>query len=113
MKNKKQFGLIGKNIEYSFSRRFFLEKFNSNDKYLNFSYINYDINSIEEVDNVFKQKNLCGLNVTIPYKEKIIKCLEWAYIRSKWKTNGGDGEIDLEEVKKHVLENTTFLTITK
>ena len=76
MKNKKQFGLIGKNIEYSFSRRFFLEKFNSNDKYLNFSYINYDINSIEEVDNVFKQKNLCGLNVTIPYKEKIINCLD-------------------------------------
>ena len=76
MKNKKQFGLIGKNIEYSFSRRFFLEKFNSNDKYLNFSYINYDINSIEEVINVFEQKNLCGLNVTIPYKEKIINYLD-------------------------------------
>ena len=76
MKNKKQFGLIGKNIEYSFSRRFFLEKFNSNDMYLNFSYINYDIKSIEEIDNVFKQKNLCGLNVTIPYKEKIINCLD-------------------------------------
>jgi len=76
LKNKRQFGLIGKNIEYSFSRRFFLEKFNSNDKYLNFSYINYDINSIEEVDNVFKQKNLCGLNVTIPYKEKIINYLD-------------------------------------
>ena len=76
MKNKRQFGLIGKNIEYSFSRRFFLEKFNSNDKYLNFSYINYDINSIEEVDNVFEQKNLCGLNVTIPYKEKIINYLD-------------------------------------
>ena len=76
MKNKKQFGLIGKNIEYSFSRRFFLEKFNSNDKYLNFSYINYDIDSIEEIDSVFNQKNLCGLNVTIPYKEKIINYLD-------------------------------------
>jgi len=76
LKNKKQFGLIGKNIEYSFSRRFFLEKFNSNDKYLNFSYINYDIDSIEEIDSVFNQKNLCGLNVTIPYKEKIINYLD-------------------------------------
>jgi shikimate dehydrogenase len=76
LKNKKQFGLIGKNIEYSFSRRFFSEKFNSNDKYFNFSYVNYDIKSIEEVDNVFKQKNLYGLNVTIPYKEKIINCLD-------------------------------------
>jgi shikimate dehydrogenase len=76
LKNKKQFGLIGKNIEYSFSRSFFLEKFNSNDKYLNFSYINYDIDSIEEIDSVFNQKNLCGLNVTIPYKEKIINYLD-------------------------------------
>ena len=76
MKNKKQFGLIGKNIEYSFSRRFFLEKFNSNDKYLNFSYINYDINSIEEIDNIFNEKKLCGLNVTIPYKEEIINYLD-------------------------------------
>ena len=76
MKNKKQFGLIGKNIDYSFSRRFFLEKFNSNDKYLNFSYINYDINSIEEIDNVFNEKKLCGLNVTIPYKEEIINYLD-------------------------------------
>ena len=76
MKNKKQFGLIGKNIEYSFSRSFFLEKFNSNDKYLDYSYINYDINSIEEIDSVFNQKNLCGLNVTIPYKEKIINYLD-------------------------------------
>ena len=76
MKNKKQFGLIGKNIEYSFSRSFFLEKFNSNDKYLNYSYINYDINSIEEIDSVFNQKNLCGLNVTIPYKERIINYLD-------------------------------------
>jgi len=76
LKNNKQFGLIGKNIEYSFSRSFFLEKFNSNDKYLNFSYINYDIDSIEEIDSVFNQKNLCGLNVTIPYKEKIINYLD-------------------------------------
>ena len=76
MKNKKQFGLIGKNIDYSFSRRFFLEKFNSNDKYLNFSYINYDINSIQEIDNVFNEKKLCGLNVTIPYKEEIINYLD-------------------------------------
>ena len=76
MKNKKQFGLIGKNIDYSFSRRFFLEKFNSNDKYLNFSYINYDINSIEEIDNIFNEKKLCGLNVTIPYKEEIINYLD-------------------------------------
>ena len=34
------------------------------------------LDSIEEVDSVFNQKNLCGLNVTIPYKEKIINYLD-------------------------------------
>ena len=76
MKNKKQFGLIGKNIEYSFSRKFFSEKFSSDNKYSNYDYTNYDIKSIHDLNNVFNSKNLCGLNVTIPYKEKIISFLD-------------------------------------
>ena len=76
MRNKKQFGLIGKNIEYSFSRKFFSEKFSSDKKYSNYDYTNYDIESIHELNNVFNSKNLCGLNVTIPYKEKIISFLD-------------------------------------
>ena len=76
MKNKKQFGLIGKNIEYSFSRKFFSEKFSSNNKYSNYDYKNYDIQSIDDLNQVFNSKNLCGLNVTIPYKEKIISFLD-------------------------------------
>ena len=76
MRNNKQFGLIGKNIEYSFSRKFFSEKFSSDKKYSNYDYTNYDIESIHELNNVFNSKNLCGLNVTIPYKEKIISFLD-------------------------------------
>ena len=76
MRNKKQFGLIGKNIEYSFSRKFFSEKFSSDNKYSNYDYPNYDIKSIHDLNNVFNSKNLCGLNVTIPYKEKIISFLD-------------------------------------
>lgn len=76
MRNKKQFGLIGKNIEYSFSRKFFSEKFSSDNKYSNYDYTNYDIESIYDINNVFNSKNLCGLNVTIPYKEKIISFLD-------------------------------------
>ena len=76
MRNKKQFGLIGKNIEYSFSRKFFSEKFSSDNKYSNYNYTNYDIESIHDLNNVFNSKNLCGLNVTIPYKEKIISFLD-------------------------------------
>ena len=76
MRNKKQFGLIGKNIEYSFSRKFFSEKFSSDNKYSNYDYTNYDIESIHDLNNVFNSKNLCGLNITIPYKEKIISFLD-------------------------------------
>jgi shikimate dehydrogenase len=76
LRNKKQFGLIGKNIEYSFSRKFFSEKFSSDNKYSNYDYTNYDIESIHDLNNVFNSKNLCGLNVTIPYKEKIISFLD-------------------------------------
>jgi len=50
LKNKKkQFGLIGKNIEYSFSSKFFSEKFSSNNKYSNYDYKNYDIQSIDDL----------------------------------------------------------------
>jgi len=110
LKNKKQFGLIGKNIEYSFSRRFFLEKFNSNDKYLNFSYINYDIKSIDKVDNVFKQRNLCGLNVTIPYKEKIINYLD--EISDQAKEIGAVNTICFDNQRK-IGYNTDFFGFSK
>jgi len=76
LKNKKQFGLIGKNIEYSFSRKFFSKKFSSNDKFLNFDYKNYDIQSIEGVNRIFNHEKTSGLNVTIPYKEDIISFLD-------------------------------------
>ena len=76
MKEIKQFGLIGRNIDYSFSRNYFTDRFNSIKKLSNCEYINFDIESIEEVNFVFERKNLFGLNVTIPYKENIINYLD-------------------------------------
>jgi len=76
LKEIKQFGLIGRNIDYSFSRNYFTDKFNSSEKLLHYEYVNFDIESIEEVNNVFSQKDLFGLNVTIPYKEDIINYLD-------------------------------------
>ena len=76
MKEIKQFGLIGRNIDYSFSRNYFTDKFNSIEKLSNCEYINFDIKSIEEVNFIFDRKNLFGLNVTIPYKEDIIDYLD-------------------------------------
>jgi shikimate dehydrogenase len=72
MSTKKIFGLVGKNIAYSFSRNYFSEKFtklNLN----NCSYRNFDLDKIEDFSAIFSEKSACifGLNVTIPYKEKV------------------------------------------
>ena len=76
MKEKKQFGLIGRNIDYSFSRNYFTKKFSATETLSNYEYVNFDIESVEEVTSIFKQKNIHGLNVTIPYKESIINHLD-------------------------------------
>ena len=68
-------GLIGKNISYSFSKNYFETKFKK--LFLkNHTYSICDLNEITEVDQVFKNQNLTGLNVTIPFKEKIIPYLD-------------------------------------
>ena len=73
----KKYGLLGKNIAYSFSKKYFTDKFEQ----LNltqFEYVNYDIEKIE----FFRDQVLCdldklgGLNVTIPYKESVIPYLD-------------------------------------
>lgn len=71
----KKFGLIGKNISYSFSRKFFQEKFNQ--LQIDATYENFDLQHIEELKLVLqKNKSLNGLNVTIPYKESILPFLD-------------------------------------
>ena len=73
---EKQFGLIGRGINYSFSRKYFTEKFESLglDHY---RYDNFDLATIDEFPNLIKAThNLAGLNVTIPYKEAVIPHLD-------------------------------------
>jgi shikimate dehydrogenase len=73
---KHQFGLVGKNISYSFSKGYFGEKFeklNLEDYY----YDNLDFQNIEDFPDFIKQNpTISGLNVTIPYKEAIIPFLD-------------------------------------
>lgn len=70
----KTYGLIGKNISYSFSRNYFNNKF-KNQNILNTQYINFDIDNLSELNNIFNLNNF-GFNVTIPYKEAIIPYLD-------------------------------------
>ena len=74
-KYKRLFGLIGYPLGHSFSQTFFNQKFESEN--IDARYINFEIPSIEKlVDIVKSNHNLCGFNVTIPYKEQIIKYLD-------------------------------------
>jgi shikimate dehydrogenase len=72
----KQFGLIGKNIDYSFSRNYFSSKFEK-EKKVNHRYVNYDLNNINEFKEVLLKKPIPkGLNVTTPYKKEVIPFLD-------------------------------------
>ena len=74
MSIKKIYGLIGKNIDYSFSAKYFSDKFKT-EKISDCEYKNFDLTRIEDFNNL-EFNNIKGLNVTIPYKEKIITFLD-------------------------------------
>ena len=73
--NIKRYGLIGKNIEYSFSRGYFKKKFET-ENLQDCIYTNFDLNQIKELKNVLSLKNIFGLNVTTPYKREVIHYLD-------------------------------------
>ena len=71
----RKFGLIGRNISYSFSRKYFSEKFSREG--IAASYENYDLQEIEEFPKVIATNpELKGLNVTIPYKQALFPFLD-------------------------------------
>lgn len=72
---QKKLGIIGKNISHSFSKKYFEDKFQRL-MLKNYSYEVFDLEHLSEVEEIFKTENLIGLNVTIPYKEKIIPYLD-------------------------------------
>jgi len=74
MKKNKIYGLIGKNISYSFSREYFSNKFKT--EKISSKYLNFDLIDINQIYKLTKEFNLSGLNVTIPYKESIIQFLD-------------------------------------
>ncbi|MTI22243.1 shikimate dehydrogenase [Fulvivirga sp. RKSG066] len=65
-----RFGLIGKKLGHSFSKKYFSEKFN-NLGLEDYSYDLFELENIQEVEALFQMDNLKGFNVTVPYKELI------------------------------------------
>lgn len=71
----KTYGLIGKSLSHSFSKKHFTEKF-ENLGLNNCEYTNIEIDAIEGFPQKIKELAPSGLNVTIPYKETIIPFLD-------------------------------------
>ncbi|MFV8342739.1 shikimate dehydrogenase family protein [Flavobacterium sp. XS2P39] len=73
---RKRFGLLGRNINYSFSKGYFTDKFN-NENFTGCTYENFDIPEIAAFPEIIgNTSDLTGLNVTIPYKETVIPFLD-------------------------------------
>lgn len=105
-----KFGLIGKNIDYSFSEKFFSEKFEREN--LPYVYQNFDVPSIDFIKEIIaKNPDLKGLNVTIPYKESIIPYLD--FLDETAKKIGAVNTIKISEEKKLTGYNTDFYGFQK
>ena len=70
-----KYGLIGYPLGHSFSVGFFNEKFSNEN--IDAEYINFEIPNIEQLPEIVASNpQLRGLNVTIPYKQKVIPYLD-------------------------------------
>lgn len=71
----KRYGLIGFPLTHSFSKRYFTEKFETEN--IESTYDNFEIDNISKFPEIIKNNpELIGLNVTIPYKEKVIPFID-------------------------------------
>jgi shikimate dehydrogenase len=70
------FGLIGFPLGHSFSKGYFTEKFARE----GIADARYELFPLEKIDDfkslLARERELCGINVTIPYKEKVLPFLD-------------------------------------
>ena len=72
--DNKLFGLLGKDIGYSFSRDYFSNKFKVEN--LKYEYVNFDLENLSTFKSLLGRKDISGMNVTIPYKQEVIPFLD-------------------------------------
>lgn len=71
----KIYGLIGKTLSHSFSIDFFNQKFAAEG--IAARYMNFEVEELSDVMTVLSEfPNICGLNVTSPYKEAVIPLMD-------------------------------------
>lgn len=71
----RRYGLIGYPLGHSFSKSYFTDFF-AHEKITDSAYENFAIENIGLIERVISDKELCGFNVTIPYKQQIIPYLD-------------------------------------
>lgn len=109
--SKKRFGLLGRNISYSFSKGHFTTKFEK-EKYQGYTYENFDILEITVFPEIIKNtEHLKGLNVTIPYKEEVIPFLD--KLSKKAKKIGAVNTIKITKKGKLKGYNTDYFGFLK
>ena len=105
------FGLVGKNIGYSFSKNYFTEKF-QNLGLKEYFYQNFDLETIDTLPEIIaKNPDLQGFNVTIPYKEKIIQYLD--AIDDEAQKIGAVNVVKITNDRKLIGYNTDFYGFSK
>lgn len=105
-----KYGLIGKNIGYSFSKTFFNAKFEQENR--KDSYHNYDVSNINQLSKIIENnKDLKGLNVTIPFKEEVIPFLD--RIDKEAKSIGAINTIKINKDGKLIGYNTDHFGFAK
>ena len=70
----RKFGLIGKTLVHSFSKKYFTEKFER--EAVDANYELYSMANVDSLRQFVQEHSLCGLNVTIPYKQDVIPLLD-------------------------------------
>ena len=71
----RRYGLIGYPLSHSFSQQYFTEKFRR-EGISDCTYSNFSLSSIGRLPAVLQDPELCGLNITIPYKQEVLPFLD-------------------------------------
>ena len=94
-----KYGLIGYPLGHSFSISYHNQRFA--DEGINAKYVNFEIPSIDDLPEVISSNpELKGLNVTIPYKEKVMPFLD--YISPEARAIGAVNVIKVEHEGKNI-----------
>ena len=101
---KKNFGIIGNPIKHSLSpvlHKYWFEKYKINAEY---SIIEATENNLTEVINKIKDGSLNGINVTLPFKQKIINHID--KMINDAELTGSVNTVLLDKDKTVIGENT-------